>query len=158
YCLISGKRAAFALGMGGIVAATSVCFNPLSTNLNHIYKSELAEQITAINKKATGRPLWLCYGGVMPGMLVTALGRRSLSGVHWPPQLELWRALVPKSIGYEEIYNRYAEVTLEYRENPVFTSFSPFSEGAFFVKISPHNKVIREMGARYVLAIGEAQE
>ena len=157
YCLLAGMTAAFCGALSAILVATTAFFNPLATNLDHIYKSELAQQIIKLNKEAADRPLWICYGGVHPGMLVTALGGRSLSGVHWPPQLALWRSIDPSGGGYEQVFNRYAQVQLAYRPDARWVSFDNFQDDAMEVSISPTHPVLLAMGARYVLAMGEAQ-
>lgn len=157
WLLLMGRSAAFCVAMGAILVATTAFFNPLSTNLDHIYQSELAQQIVKLNKESPDRPLWICYGGVHPGVLVTVLGGRSLSGVHWPPQLALWRSIDPSGGGYEHVYNRYAQVQLGYRPDSGWVTFNNSQDDAMEVKISPTHPVLLEMGARYVLAMGEAQ-
>lgn len=157
YCLLAGRSEVFCGALSAILVATTALFNPLATNLDHIYKSELAQQIVKLNKESPDRPLWICYGGVHPGMLVTVLGGRSLSGLHWPPQLALWRSIDPSGGGYEQVYNRYAQVQLGYRPDAHWVSFNNFQDDAMEVKISPTHPVLLAMGARYVLAMGEAQ-
>jgi hypothetical protein len=158
YCMLAGKSAAFSVLMGAIVVATTAVFNPLATNLDHIYKSELANEISSINRaESGGRPLWLTYGGTFPGVLITTLGGRSLPGIHWPPQLSIWRRLDPTRGSFEKFYNRYAEVSLQYIPEEKRVSFANTIEGAMTVGISPHNPGLKELGARYVLAMGEAQ-
>lgn len=158
YCLFTGKRAAFCGVLGAIVLATTAMFNPLSTNLDHIYKSELAQQIISFDNRSNDHPLWLSYGGVHPGVLITTLGRRSLSGIHWPPQLSIWRKLDPTRGGYEPVYNRYAEITLQYQPSEGTVSFDSPYDQALTVAISPHHPKLKRMGARYVLAMSDAQK
>src|SRR5438128_1584500 len=157
YCLLAGKTWIFCFGMGVIVAATTALFNPLATNLDHLYKSELAEQIVRFNNQSSDRPLWLPYGGVYPGMLITALGGRSLTGVHWPPQLSLWRSLNPSAPGYEKAYNRFAEVSLEYKEDKNWVSFRNPNDGVLVVSVNPSHPALKAIGARYVLAMDDAK-
>src|SRR5207253_10586042 len=59
YCLLAGRGAAFCGVLSVILVATTALFNPLSTNLDHIYKSELAQQIIKLNKQSSDRPLWI---------------------------------------------------------------------------------------------------
>src|SRR6266571_2993107 len=150
YCLLAGRAAIFCGALAVIAVATTALFNPLATNLDHIYKSELAQQIVRFNNQSVERPLWLSYGGVYPGMLITALGGRSLTGVQWPPQLSLWRSLAPNAPGYERAYNRYAEVSLEYRENPNWVSFRNPNQGVLIVGLDPRYPALKSLGARYV--------
>ena len=157
YCLLAARVRIFCVVSMILIVATTAFFNPLSTNLDHLYKSELAQQITRLNKASPDRPLWLCYGGVQPGTLVTILGGRSLSATHWPPQLSLWHAFDTTHV-FEPLYNRYAQVTLVYARDENKVSFFSRQEDALDVHISPKNPVVREMGARYVLALGDAQK
>jgi hypothetical protein len=157
YCLLSGRVKVFAAFICVLVVATTILFNPLSTNLNHIYKSELAGEIIRLNRQSNRPPLWVCYGGVHPGVLVTILGGRSVSGVHWPPQLSMWHVLDPDRI-YEYFYNRYAEVSLDYMPDVSRVSFRAPQDGELRVMISPDYPGLKTLGARYLLVVGEAQD
>jgi hypothetical protein len=156
YCLIAGNSKAFCAIMCVAILATTAPYNPLSTNLDHIYDSELAHQITRLNRESGDRPFWICYGGTHPGVLVYLLGGRSLSGIHWPPQLALWSQF--DYLGYyPNVYNRYAEVQLAYEPVKERISFSNHQDGAFVVSINPNHLFLKRLGARYVLAMGDAQ-
>jgi hypothetical protein len=157
YCLAAGKSGLFCGVLAVILVATTAVFNPLATNLDHIYHSELAEQIVRLNKESTERPLWITYGGVQPGMLITTLGGRSLTGVHWPPQLALWRSLDQTGGGFERIYNRFAQVQLIYRQDSSLVLFRSSQEDALEVYIAPDHPALKSLGVRYVLAMGESQ-
>jgi hypothetical protein len=154
--LLSGWSKPFYVLMGIVIVLTTATFNPLCTNLDHIYKSEVAEQIVRLNNEATDRPLWLSYGSVHPGILVTALGGRSLAGVHWPPQLSLWKELDPVG-GYLPVYNRYAHFQLTFEPNELRIAFDKTGEDSYNVRISPNNAIVTSRGARYVLAMGNVQ-
>jgi hypothetical protein len=157
YALLTGWTKGFTAIVATAVVATSAFFNPLATSLDHLYNSELAREIKWIDDQSGDqRPLWICYGGIHPGMLVTVLGCRSLSGVQWPPQLAMWQAL-DRDGHNETVYNRYAEVSLEYTPQKKKVSFANHQEGALTVWVSPLNPVLRSMGARYVLLLGDAQ-
>jgi hypothetical protein len=157
YCLLSGRIKVFGAFICTVVVATTILFNPLSTDLSHIYKSELAEEITRLDRKSDRPPLWVCYGGVHPGVLVTILGGRSMSGVHWPPQLSMWHILDPDHL-YEHRYNRYAEVSLDYLPDTSRVSFRVPQDGELRVLISPDYAGLKTLGARYLLLVGEAQQ
>jgi hypothetical protein len=157
YCLLAGKSRVFCATLGVILVATTALFNPLATNLDHIYKSELAEQIVKLNSQSTDRPMWIPYGGVHPGVLIATLGGRSIAGVHWPPQLSMWRSIDPSHGSYEPVYNRYAQVHLSYKSDDSWVFFRNFQDDAIDVRISPTHPALKELGARYVLALGDAQ-
>jgi hypothetical protein len=156
YCLLAGRSTSFCGALSAILIITCAFFNPLATNLDHIYDSELARQVLKLNNQSTDRPLWICYGGGHPGVLVTTLGGRSLTGSQWPPQLSIWRRLDKTGV-YEEVYNRYALVRATYRPGADAVSFDNTQADLFEVGISPDHPVLKEMGARYVLAMGDAQ-
>src|SRR5205085_3628604 len=42
YLLLAGRLRQFAVGIAVLQLATTILFNPLSTNLDHLYRSELA--------------------------------------------------------------------------------------------------------------------
>jgi hypothetical protein len=157
YCLAAGKSRLFCGVLTVILIATTAVFNPLATNLDHIYRSELAEQIIKLNKESKERPLWITYGGVQPGMLVTTLGGRSLTGVHWPPQLALWRSLDQFGGAFEKIYNRFAQVQFIYRPDSSIVTFHSSQEDALEVYIAPDHPALKSLGVRYVLAMGDSQ-
>ena len=156
YLMLAGKRLAFCALMGVVLVATTAWFNPLSTHLDHLYDSELAKAITTINNQSAARPFWVCYGGVHTGVLVEILGGRSLTGIQWPPQLDVWHALDPNRT-YEANYNRYAEVTLDYTSNDSRVAFRNLLPGTMNVMFSPTNPTLKDLGARYVLLTDDAQ-
>ena len=84
------------------------------------------------------------------------LGGRSLSGAQWPPQLAIWRQ-IDTAGDFEAVYNRYALVRLAYRSNSESVSFDNPQVDLFEVGVAPDHPVLRGMGARYVLAMGDAQ-
>ncbi|HKP13732.1 MAG TPA: hypothetical protein VJZ91_16545, partial [Blastocatellia bacterium] len=156
YLLLAGRLRTAALLLGGLQLATTITFNPLATNLDCLYDSELAREITRINRESSGRPFWIAYGSTHPGVLVEILGGRSLTGIQWPPQLGLWRAL--DAGGKNEFaYNRYAEVSLKYANDDHTLSFDNPGEGSLDVTVSPTNPKLKAVGARYVLFMGNAQ-
>ena len=157
YLMLSGRSILFCLMMGMCVVITTATFNPLCTNLDHIYRSELADQIVRLDNQSTGRPMWLCYGSIHPGILVTALGGRSLSGLHWPPQISLWREFDPMGT-YQAVYNRYAHVQLAFEPSTLRVGFEKTWEDSFILRISPNNPILIDKGARYVLALGNEQQ
>jgi len=156
YLMMLGEVRAFCSILGIAVIATTVVFNPLATDLNQIYDSELAQQITRIDSESGDRPLWLCYGPGETSCLVTLLGGRTISGFQWPPQLGLWRDLDPAG-NFKEQYNRDAWVYLRYQGSQEPVIFANPNPHALEVGISPDNPVLRARGARYILATGDAK-
>ncbi len=162
FALLSGRTEMFCGIMGPALVATSALFNPLSTNLSHIYDSELAHEVVKLDKQAANHPLWLCYGSVRPGVLISALGARSLTGMLWPPQLSLWRKFDPYG-QYMHVYNNLAHIFLTYDSEQSSVRFVPVElthpgVATLAMQISPNNPMLKEMGARYVVAFDDWQQ
>ncbi|HEY6333032.1 MAG TPA: hypothetical protein VI756_27160, partial [Blastocatellia bacterium] len=157
YCLLRGKTAMFVYLMGTAVIASSAFFNPLSTNLNFLYRSDIAAKIQDLDKQSDQTPLWVCYGPDYPGILVSLLGGRSISGIEWPPQTPLWKKFDPSG-EYEPLYNRFAHVHLTYEENPAEVHFEVPKVDTLVVGIAPDNRILKSQGARYILAAYWAQQ
>ena len=153
--MLTGRVKLFCAVMGLILVATAASFNPLATNLDFVYRSELARAITRFNQTSETPPLWVCYGGKHAEMLVAVLGGRTISGIHWPPQVSFWRMLDPAG-NRQSMYNRLAYLTLTYDEDDYAANLSG-SGVDLTLRISPANPILRTMGARYILACGEAQ-
>jgi hypothetical protein len=152
YLMVSGKARAFCGLVAIAVLTIPLVFNCLSTNLDYIYRSELAGQITRLNNQAD-RPLWVCYGlgnGRYTGMLVAILGGRTVAGIDWPPALDFWRA-VDSSGTHEELYNTFAHVYLHYTDDDT-VSFSKPVPWVMEVSLRPDNPALKQMGAKYILA------
>jgi hypothetical protein len=156
FYLIKGNARIFCTLMSLCLIATTALFNPLSTNLDHLYDSELAREVARYDRLSPERPLWVCYGSIQPGMLVSLAGGRSLTGVQWPPQLSIWRQLDPGS-AYEKNYNNFGEVSVDYLADENRVVFTNPQEGETRVQVSPTNPALKSIGVRYVVLIGEAQ-
>jgi hypothetical protein len=157
FCIAAGRSKEFCGIMGALVLVTSAFFNPLATNLSHLYDSELAQEITRINGQSGDHPLWLSYGSIHPDTLIVALGGRALAGTQWPPQLSLWAKFDPQGL-YRNTYNKYAQIHLRYDDEASDVSFVDTGPDRFELHISPNNPVLKEMGARYVLAFDYYQQ
>ncbi|MGA9770337.1 MAG: hypothetical protein WBV94_14965 [Blastocatellia bacterium] len=157
YFLLAGRARAFLILTGALVFATTAQFNPLATNLDHIYDSELAQAITRINNRSTDRPFWVCYGGTHSGALITILAGKSLSGIQFPPQMDIWHTLDPNR-RFEKVYNQYAEVIFEYTSDDNKVYFDSTQNGSFTVQVSPYNPLLKSLGVRYVLLMDDAQK
>lgn len=157
FLLLSGRMNAFCATVGLLVIATAALFNPLSTNLDHIYDSELAHAIQQINLRSQEKPLWITYGGNHVGVLVSILGGRSVQGIQFPPQFSIWHALDPGG-AEEDKYNRYAEVFYWFPKDESQIVFTNTREGALRVDVSPNNPALRSIGVRYVILFGDAQK
>jgi hypothetical protein len=158
YFMVAGRARAFCALIAVALLPIPWAFNCLSTNLDYIYKTELAAKIGELDKQSGAPPLWVCYDGAGTmnylGVLVSTLGGRSVSGVQWPPDLKFWHSLDP-SRAHEEFYNRFAHVFLHYTDDEN-VSYSNPSELVLDVTIRADNPVLKQMGAKYILAFDAA--
>ncbi|MEO6726202.1 MAG: hypothetical protein ABIP14_13010 [Blastocatellia bacterium] len=157
YFMLSGKKKEFCLTLGGIVLITSGLFNPLSHGLSHLYTSEMAQQILRLNQTSGKKPRWIAYGEEHAGILILMLGGRVIDGVHWHPELDLWRKFDPSG-EKADLYNRTAHIFPEYDLQTEKADFSVENGVVLKVKVSPLNPVFKELGLRYVLVTGKQQE
>jgi hypothetical protein len=156
WAMAAGYTRVFAVGLGSLQLVTTLLFNPIATNLDHIYHSELAEAITEVRNQ-TGEPsMWVTYGGLHTGLLLQALGERSLTGIQWPPQLRSWAILDPEE-NFRHSYNRFAEIHYVSTPDDEYINMTNPSEGALWVTISPTNRLLKQLGVRYALFFGPDQ-
>jgi hypothetical protein len=145
-----------AVPLAALQIATTYCFNPLSTNLDHIYKSRLANAILTIKAHSPEPSLWAVFGGIHIDSLITMLGERSVTGVESPPQLHAWSVLDPNG-DHVANYNRFAEVAFFAAKNAVNISYRNPVEGALYVTLSPTEPRLKTLGVRYLLFYGNQQ-
>ena len=160
YCLAAGKTEPFCAGVVLLILGTSAMFNPLATGLGAVFDSEMAREVSAVESRNADKSFWLCYGEQHPGVFATMLNCRSLSGVHYCPQLELWQQLDPAR-QFEPIYNRYAHVgfLLNLKNpDPNAVEFTAPEGDNLLVRLSPLNPILKKLGARYVLVYGSEQK
>jgi hypothetical protein len=156
YLMIAGKTRAFCVLVVVAMLPIPWAFNSLSTNLDYIYKSELAEKIEELDKQSSTPPLWVCYDGTQPsyfGVLVSVLGGKTVSAIQWPPVLGFWHEL-DRSRTHEKLYNRFAHVRLHYTDSED-VKFSLHDIIILDVSIRADNPVLKQMGAKYILTLNQ---
>jgi hypothetical protein len=158
YFMVAGRTGAFCVLIAIAVVPIAWAFNCLSTNLDYIYKSEMADKILELDRQSGEPPLWICYdrhpGSSYLGVFVSTLGGRTVSAVQWPPDLGFWHAIDPDR-KYEQFYNRFAHIVLRYTDDES-VSFSAPAGLDVELTIRADNPVLKQMGARYILASDEA--
>jgi hypothetical protein len=160
WALASGRTLTFAAPLALLQVATTFWFNPLATNLDHIYKSELAQAIRSVKSRSESPSLWVVYGGTHVGVLIEVLGDRALTGIQWPPQLHGWSLLDPKGKSFST-YNRYAEVEFYKPTAPTDPSTVTFQnpmEGVLVVRTPPDSPRLKDIGVRYVMLVDNQQK
>ena len=122
WAIAAGRTLLFAVPLALLQMATYFWFNPLATNLDHVYESELAQAIRGVKERAGTRSTWAVFGGIHIGPLIEILGDRALTGPQWPPQLHAWSVLDPEGQQFAT-YNRFAEVSFRVSSDPKTITF-----------------------------------
>jgi hypothetical protein len=155
--LLLGKRRIFAVILVAELLITAGNFNPLSRGFPPVEYSQLyraVQQVVEDDRAATLDSFWLASGGPpepLIGTVLTVMGARSLTGVHFHPQLSLWRTLDPVGT-YESVYNRYGEIA--YFQLPLKDmkiKFTNPNHGSFNLHASPIHPSLRQLGVRYAV-------
>lgn len=161
--LVLGRVRLFAGFIAVALLLTSGDFNPLSVSFASIETSELRQAVrrTVDKDRAEGKhSLWIATGGLKTpiiGTVLAAMGGRSLSGVFFHPQRDLWTKLDPDR-KWETTYNRYSETHyFELPNNDSSVKFTLPSPANFNVRVAPANPVLRRAGVRYALTRGMDQ-
>ena len=155
--LLLGRRRIFAGILVAELLITAGNFNPLSRGFPPVEESQLYKAVQNVvedDRAASLDSLWLASGGPpepLIGTILTVMGARSLTGVHFHPQLSLWRALDPAGT-YEPVYNRYGEIAyFQLPLNDPQIKFTNPNHGSFNLHASPIHPLLRQLGVRYAL-------
>jgi hypothetical protein len=161
--LVLGRVRLFAGFIALALLVTSGDFNPLSVSFASIEQSEMRQAIKKLvdTDKAEGKhSLWIASGGPKEpiiGTVLAAMGGRSLTGVFFHPQHDLWTTLDPQR-KWEATYNRYSETNyIQVPNNHRSVKFTLPSPANFNLHVAPGNPILRQAGVRYALTHGKDQ-
>ena len=120
---------------------TGIYIRPLMKSLDAIYSKPVAGEIQKICEKDTTAK-WLTYGaGHVTSAFAVACGASTINSVNVYPNMDLWEKL-DESGKYEEIYNRYAHVNVEFVEED--TNFKLFNEQPDYIQLNLSYKDIEK--------------
>ena len=117
---------------------------PIMRGLDVIYSKPVASKIKELAVDHNEKWLSLHSGFIGSGFLV-ATGASAINAINFYPNLDLWHKLDPDR-KYEEIYNRYAHITVSLTENE--TSFSLLHADQFFLNLSYRD--LKKTGVRFI--------
>jgi hypothetical protein len=150
YALVSGRRRLFAALVGSAVVATSFFFNPLARGLHSVQDLDLVRHIEWYNRQSPdGPPFWVCYGPLNSGVVVSALGGRTLAPIPFHP-IAAWREL-DQSGTDEQYYNRHAHFRLIPESSGSQFHFADRGKMVVEVRVPWDHPAFRRRGVRYVL-------
>lgn len=156
WALAAGRTLLFAIPLMLLQVSTSFWFNPLATDLDHVYDSELANAIRGVQKSTGTRSTWAVFGGTHIGSLIEMLGDRAVTGPQWPPQLRAW-SLLDSGGAQFAIYNRFGEVSFLKSGDPNAITFLNPVQGVLQVRLEPDNPRLKLLGVRYVILVNNQQ-
>lgn len=139
---------------GGLILFSifsSVYIRPISVGFDAITSKPVSKEIRAIVEEDKDAK-WVAYGGTfhLPGFAI-ANGAPTINSANIYPNLELWEKLDADK-QYEEVYNRYAHINVEFTEDN--TSFEMSSVGdQIILDLSYKDMKKAEIG--YVLSLKE---
>lgn len=128
---------------------TSVYIRPIMRGFDAVLSKPVAQEIQKICEEDEDAK-WLTYGGgVVLSAYNVACGASTVNAVNTYPNMELWEKL-DKNSEYEEIYNRYAHITLNLTNED--TSFELVQEDTMRLNLSYQD--IEKTEAEYLLTMG----
>lgn len=128
-----------------VIAFAGLCVNPVQQGVDVLKDDELLKEVTSLaaeDPEAT----WAGDNNVASQALI-ASGAPTVTSVAVYPDLNTWRKIDPTGEN-EEIYNRYAHITMEVTEGD--TEFAITSPDAFTVKVNEND--IANLGIDYWLS------
>ncbi len=139
--------------LGGFIVVsifTGIAVRPVMKGFDAIYAKPVAGKIQEIREQEPEAKWLTTGGGIELSAYSAACGVATVNSVNTYPNLELWKKLDPNT-RYEEIYNRFAHIKLEFTEEE--TSFELIQADYMIVRLS--YKDIEKTGAEYLMSMGE---
>lgn len=126
--------------------------NPINSGIGALTKKPVAREIQSIVAQDPDSK-WIGYGGIIAGPYAVANGAPCITSTNYVPNMALWTRLDPTG-AYNEVYNRYAHVTLTFTDEE--TSFSLFGADHMSLQLSYEDIHLTE--AKYLFALQPVDE
>jgi len=134
-----------------IVFISGMFVNPVTRGLDVIYSQDIVKEISAINEKESG--LWIVDAGSDSGFPIINIplmvGAPTINSTNVYPDLDRWYLLDPDK-SYEDIYNRYAHISMNIVENEPESTFELTFPDQFRVNLNVSDLKLLEI--RFVLS------
>ena len=155
YVIFNGNKVwakkAFLIIALSIAFVSGMFVNPLSRGLDVIYEQDIVKEIQQINKSDSG--LWIVDSGDKTGFPIINIplmaGAPTINSTNVYPDLERWQLIDPNK-SYEDIYNRYAHITINLVNFDTKSTFELNYPDQFTVKLSVED--LHLLGVKYVLS------
>ena len=138
------SRETWLLATASFVFAAGMCVNPIQLGADALLASPTLDEVRSV---AQGDPdaLWLTDDALLGQACITC-GARTITSANVYPNLQRWRTLDPDG-SFEDVYNRYAHISVELGET---TSFQVLAPDAFRAIVAPDD--VPKLGATYWLS------
>lgn len=140
------------LGIAIFITFISGMFvNPLSKGIDVIYDQEIVKEIKQINDANSG--LWVVDSGNDTGFPIINIpimvGAPTINSTNVYPLLERWHLLDPNK-SQEDIYNRYAHISINLVNGETKSTFELKNPDQFTIKLSTSD--LELLNVRYILS------
>ena len=132
--------------LGAIICiCTGLYVRPISIGLDSLYAKPVADEIQELVSGDDSK--WIAIGGDSYSSFATLNGADTINMVNTVPNIELW-SKVDKNGIYQEVYNRYAHVSIDFTEED--TSFELVVLDAMVVHLSYDD--ISKLDVKYIFS------
>lgn len=125
--------------------------HPLYAGTKVLNSSEIISRIETLSEESPEKR-WVIETGLFENFAIMA-GAKSLSGVYYYPQNELWKS-ISTSKKDEKVYNRFSHVTVSFDRNidtNIKTRLVPIADDSFKVETEACSNYISEMNVGYLV-------
>lgn len=141
-------KSLFTAGMVFVMVMAGATVNPIRKGVDIIYQSDIIKAIQEINQKETGKWITETVGFPITNYLLMA-GVPIINCTNTYPAMERWRQ-IDQERQYEDIYNRYAHITIKMseKEQMPHEKFQLINADAFEVYLVPEE--LRNLEVKYI--------
>lgn len=133
------------------VVIASLCINPITVTADSVTNSELVQTVKQIDSQTKGN--WLVTDTMVQQNLLAANGVHTVNAVQYEPNMDYWKKL-DKNGAYEDIYNRYAHITINLTEQEE-TKFELRQND--WIEVQLAQKDVQKASIDYIVATQEVE-
>ena len=144
YSFLSANKKLFLIIIFLITIETGMTINPINYSTTAIYESNISKKINEINDENKDKK-WIANTNVLAQYLI-ANGVKTINGINYYPQFEMLK-LLDKEGKYEDVYNRYAHISIALSDE---TKFELTANDSYTIFMTKEN--IEELGIEFFLS------
>ncbi len=152
--LLTRKRQSALFVFAAVNVVSTGWFNPVvQGGYEYIWNNPVSAKIRELDATRDGHSSWIILDDMMLGQLPPMLGVRSLTGVQFYPQMQIWSVLDPQR-RQEHGYNRFAHVVFHLLDTPFEPRIGSPAPEVTFVEIHPDDPKLLALPFDYVIQPG----